>query len=102
MKHLSTLMVPGFVDDGVPAAQQAPNMIVSPYIKNQILRSVVSAFFPNHSPICLIDSVAAHPKVPDGLTQMCRQIFLPGFGVADLVAQRKTVAVSVDTAFFPE
>ena len=101
MKHAPTLVIPGFVNEGVAAAQQAPNMIVSPNIEDQILRSVVRAFFPNHSPIGLVDSIAAHPEVPDGLTQMAGEILLPGFGVADLVALRKTVAVSVDAAFLP-
>src|SRR5262249_13692350 len=51
-----------------------------------------------HAEIGLIDAVAADAIVADGLLQMRRQVLLPGFAVADLVAVREAVPVSVDAA----
>ena len=80
------------------AAQQAADVIVAPDVEDQVFGPVIGAFPRNHPAVGLVDAVAAHAEVPDRLAQVCRQIFLPGLAVADLVALREAVAIGIDAA----
>src|SRR5438132_951979 len=81
------------------AAQQTPDVIVAPDIENEVPSPVVGPFFPQHPAVSLIDSIPAHPEVPNRLAQVPRQILLPSLAVADLVALSEAVTVGVDAAF---
>src|SRR5215831_14841062 len=96
VEHASTFVIPPWVDRGVAAAQQASHMVVSPNVKDEILGTMLGPLLTEHTPIGLIHAVTAHPKIPDGLAEVSRQIFLPGLAVANLVAEGEAVAIGVD------
>src|SRR5215831_18887711 len=84
VEHAATFVIPPPVDGGVAAAQQASDMVVSPDIKNKILRAMLGPLLAEHATIGLIHAVTAHSKVPDGLAEVSSQVFLPSLAVADL------------------
>ena len=73
------------------AAQQAPDVIVSPDVEDEVFRAVIGPFLPNHSAIRLVDAVSSHPEVPYRFAQVSCQVLLPRLAVADLVALREAV-----------
>ena len=74
-------------------------MIVTPDVEDHVLGTVVGLFLAQHAAVSLIDSVASHAEIADGLPQVTREILLPRFRIADLVALSEAVAIGVDPAF---
>src|SRR5262249_44749134 len=91
-------IIPPGIHEGAATAQEAPDGIVAPDVQDQILGSVVGPLLADHSAIGLVDAETAHAEVADRLTQVRRQVLLPGLTVADLVALGEAVAVSVNPA----
>src|SRR5262245_20432800 len=83
----------------MPATIETAGRVVTANLQNQVLCTVAAAFFAQQATIGLIDPMTSGTEVADGLAQVGRQILLPGFPVVDLIAMRKTVAVSVDARF---
>jgi hypothetical protein len=74
-------------------------VIISPDVKYQVFRPMIGPFFPNHPALGLVDTIPPHAEVSDRFTSVSRQVLLPGFAVADLVAMSEAVTVGVDAAF---
>ena len=60
-----------------------------------MLSSVRTLFLPQHASIGLVDAEIAHSVVPNRLSQMARQILLPGSGIIRSMALGKAVSVRI-------
>ena len=67
-------------------------MIVPKNIQQYILSRVRTLFLSQHESIGLVDAELAHSVVPNRLSQMARQILLPGFGIIRSMALGKAVS----------
>src|SRR5262249_35651005 len=76
---------------------EAADGVISPYVQNQALGSMLSALMPYHPTVGLINTVAADAIVPYGLAKVTPEILLPSLAVTDLIALRKAISVTVDT-----
>src|SRR5262249_33780633 len=57
-----------------------------------------SRLFPQHAPIRLIYSVSANAKIANWFPEMRGEVLLPGLTIANLMALRKAITISIDTA----
>ena len=72
-------------------------MIIVPDVEDDILGSIF-LFNLKHAAKGLVDAVTTNTIITDWLSYMCRQVLLPGFTVADLVAVCEAVTISMNAA----